>query len=133
MGMNTNEKAEVMAEINMTPFIDIVLVLLIIFIASVTAMVGGINVELPSSKSAKEQTKQNEQILIVIQKNGKIMVNETEIASKQAFEKAISKAKSDTPLAIKAEKSVEYNKVVEVLDLLGKQNLTNVTLLTNLE
>lgn len=118
-------------DINITPMLDLAYVLLIIFIIMTTAAVQGITVNLPKASNApslaKPQTKS-----ITITQDGTIFldtfpVTMADLEARLAQYKAINPA---LPVVIKADATVQYQQVVDVLDLLGRLEITQLGLVT---
>jgi len=118
-------------DINVTPMLDLAYVLLVIFIIMTTASVQGIKVNLPKASNtpslAKPKTK-----AITIRDDGQVFLDAYpvtigELESRMAQFKA---ADPDLPVIIKGDSAVQYGKVVEVLDLMGKLEITQLGLVT---
>lgn len=118
-------------DINVTPMLDLAYVLLVIFIIMTTASVQGIKVNLPKASNtpslAKPQTK-----AITITETGQIFLDTypvtlDELRSRLAEYKA---ANPDLPVVIKGDTVVQYGKVIEVLELLGELDITQLGLVT---
>ncbi|PLZ01732.1 biopolymer transporter ExbD [Burkholderia sp. WAC0059] len=118
-------------DINITPMLDLAYVLLIIFIIMTTASVQGIKVDLPRASSstslAKPQTK-----AITVSDSGQIYldaypVSMDELESRLRTAKATS---ADFPIVLKGDSTVQYQKVMDVLDLLRRLDLSQVGLVT---
>lgn len=117
--------------INITPFVDVLMVVLVIFILTSNASIPGIKVDLPKASSSvaleKPKTK-----AITIDNAGQVFldaypVSLTELEERLRTEKAIT---PDFPVIVRGDASVQYAKVVEVLDLLRRIDLTQVGLVT---
>ena len=118
-------------DINITPMLDLAYVLLIIFIIMTTASVQGIKVDLPKASSstslAKPKTK-----AITVADSGQVFldaypVTMDELESRLRTEKATS---PDFPIVLKGDAGVQYQKVMDVLDLLRRLDLSQVGLVT---
>ncbi|AIO30785.1 biopolymer transporter ExbD [Burkholderia pseudomultivorans] len=118
-------------DINITPMLDLAYVLLIIFIIMTTASVQGIKVDLPKASSsaslAKPKTK-----AITVADSGQIFldaypVTMDELESRLRTEKATS---PEFPIVLKGDASVQYQRVMDVLDLLRRLDLSQVGLVT---
>lgn len=129
--MKTQAENEPYSDINITPMLDLAYVLLIIFIIMTTATVQGIKVNLPKASAtpslAKPQTK-----AITVTQDGTIYldtypVTMEELESRLRQYKA---ANADLPVVIKGDAAVQYEKVVNVLDLLGRLDITQLGLVT---
>lgn len=104
------------SEINMTPFVDIVLVILIIFMATATFMVEGkIPVNLPKAKTSQRTVSSKKSITISIKKDGTIFIDG--ILVNGNLEQAISKvANKETTIMLQASKDTPFQNVVSVID-----------------
>jgi biopolymer transport protein ExbD len=118
-------------DINVTPMLDLAYVLLVIFIIMTTASVQGIKVNLPKASAApslaKPQTK-----AITIREDGKVFldtypVTMAELEDRLRQQKAVN---PNFPVVIKGDSAVQYQKVVDVLDLLGRLDITQLGLVT---
>ncbi len=132
MSGSVGGEKDVYDEINITPMLDLAYVLLIIFIILTTATVQGIKVNLPKA-SAQPSLAENKTKAISITADGTIYldtfpVTMTELENLLRQYKA---AKPDLPVIIKADASIQYQRVVEVLDLLGRLEITQLGLVTS--
>jgi biopolymer transport protein ExbD len=126
-----SEDKDVYDEINITPMLDLAYVLMVIFIIMTTASVQGITVNLPKASQtpslAKPQTK-----AITITGDGTIFLDTypvtlPELESLLRQYKAVNPA---LPVIIKADAAIEYQRVVDVLDLMGRLEITQLGLVT---
>ncbi|MDE2450936.1 MAG: biopolymer transporter ExbD [Gammaproteobacteria bacterium] len=118
-------------EINVTPMLDLAYVLLIIFIILTTATVQGIKVNLPKA-SAQPSLAQNKTKAITISADGTIYLDTFPVTMPQ-LESLLRQYKAQTPdlpVIIKADSTIQYQKVVDVLDLLGRLDITHLGLVT---
>lgn len=116
------------SEINIIPLVDVMLVLLTIVLTTATFIVQGeLPVSLPQAKSA-EQKKVITPIRIGITKEESIYLNGKEVHLKD-LEAELSKLSKDTPIEIVADREVRVEKLVEILDLLNRYKLKNISLL----
>lgn len=115
--------------INVVPFIDIMLVLLVIVLTTATFVAKGlIPVDLPSSKSAaKEDNKKN--LTITIKQNGEILFDKTVILVED-IESELCKYKTDMPIYINCDKDAKFDFFVVLLDVLKEKNFTNLGIIT---
>ncbi len=115
------------SDINITPLVDVVLVLLIIFMVTTPMLVKGIKVSLP--KTASSSTKiDKKDIVLSIDKNGNYYIDKVRV-KKQALGDFL-KNHLKSSLIIKADKSVDYGKVVQVIDIAKKSGIDRVGLAT---
>ena len=120
-----------MSDINVVPFIDVMLVLLVVFMITAPMMTQGVNVALPEVQNAPI-TDQDEPIQLTIQRNGKVFIQEREVDGKDLLLRleAIKQAKPNTSVLLRADKSVDYGRVMEVMSALQTTGLVNVGMVT---
>ena len=121
-----------MSEINVTPFVDVMLVLLIIFMITAPLMKAGVEIELPEVNTPN--IPENEDPLIIsINKNNEIFLSEKKILSKNLNAKliAIRNANPKVKVFIKADKVVPYETLMKVMKKIIDSNITNVSLITD--
>lgn len=106
-----------MSDINVTPFVDVMLVLLIIFMVTAPMMVQGVNVALPETKQADTLSPDEGQLVITIDRNNIIRINDYEVGIESLQEKLekILENRSSRDVFLKADKSIPYGHVVEVM------------------
>src|SRR5215472_5320125 len=126
-----DEEGGVYDEINITPMLDLAYVLLVIFIIMTTAVVQGIKVNLPKA-SAQPTLAENKTKAITITADGTIYLD-TFPVSMQELENMLRQYKVTTPnlpVIIKADATIPYQRVVDVLDLCGRLEITQLGLVT---
>ncbi len=111
-----NGRRRLVSDINVTPMVDVMLVLLIIFMVTAPMMTQGLNVDLPetTSKSLRQEEKP---LILTINKDSEISINNVPLVRKlmiQELEKNYN-ANKDQPLFLRADKNVPYGTVVEVM------------------
>src|SRR5580658_5588917 len=118
-------------EINITPMLDLAYVLLIIFIILTTATVQGIKVNLPKA-SAQPSLAENKTKAISITADGTIYLDTFPVTMSELENllRQYKAAKPDLPIIIKADSTIQYQRVVDVLDLLGRLEITQLGLVT---
>jgi biopolymer transport protein ExbD len=119
------------ADINVTPMLDLAYVLLVIFIIMTTASVQGIKVNLPKASNTPSLAKPTTKA-ITVTGDGRIFldtypVTMAELESRLRQHKAVN---PDFPVVIKGDSKVQYEKVIEVLDLMGRLDITQLGLVT---
>ncbi|MEY2666177.1 MAG: protein TolR [Pseudomonadota bacterium] len=127
-----------MAEINVVPYIDVTLVLLIIFMITTPMLQSGVEVDLPKAQAAMvEQKDDTPPLVISIQKGGNYFINsgdgEDEAISKEAIYprvEMILKNKPETQVLINADKNVDYGTVVTTMADLKHAGVPSVSLMT---
>jgi biopolymer transport protein TolR len=120
-----------MSEINVTPFVDVMLVLLIIFMITAPLLTTGVSVDLPK---ADNQTLpgQDEPITVTINKEGKIFLGENiiEINTLTAKLKAIASINTDSRIFIKADEKILYGNIMKVMAIITNAGYKKVALIT---
>jgi len=118
--------------INVVPFIDIMLVLLVIVLTTATFVAQGmIPVDLSTAKSSSKLTK-NDTLTITIKENQDIFFNKTKI-SKQDIEKNLLKYKSKTAIKLNCDKNLKFSEFIYLVDILKEKNFTNLNIVTKYE
>nr|WP_298930416.1 ExbD/TolR family protein [uncultured Erythrobacter sp.] len=123
-----------MAEINVTPFVDVMLVLLIIFMVTAPLLAVGVPIELPDSRAnAVEQTP--EQITISVDSDGVIYIDSEAVAT-GGFPAALGaidrQANGELPIVVfRGDRAVEYGRTMAVLGELNRAGFTNISLVTS--
>jgi len=129
--MQVQEQSKPYDEINVTPMLDLAYVLLVIFIIMTTASVQGIKVNLPKASAAPSLAKPSTKA-ITITADGKIFLDTfpvtlDELESRLRQYKAVT---PDLPVVVKGDAKIQYERVIEVLDLLGRVEITQLGLVT---
>jgi biopolymer transport protein TolR len=123
-----------MAEINVTPLVDVMLVLLIIFMVTAPLMVAGVPVNLPDSR-AKALDDPKKPIQISLDKSGKLFVDEEEVPMAALSERlstlAAKNAGTAPQIYLRADRDLDYGRVMGVMGELSRAGLTKVALVTN--
>ncbi|TLS67575.1 protein TolR [Mariprofundus erugo] len=123
--------SEPMGEINVTPLVDVMLVLLIIFMVTAPLLTQGVNVDLPDSESPAMQ--QNvEPLVVTIQADGQIYMQDHAIAIEQLAPRieAMRQQKPGLPIFIRGDAKTPYGRVAEVMSLLETSGIRKVGLVT---
>lgn len=129
-GQNSKSRAT-LSEINVTPLVDVMLVLLIMFMVTTPLMQQGIEVDLPKTSSTGLEVNE-EPFLLVIDSNRKIFAGKTQIGSQELNQKlkAIFSKRKNKQVYIQADKSVDYGVVAEVMAEVKSAGITNIGLVT---
>ena len=120
-----------MSDINVTPMVDVMLVLLVIFMVTAPLLTVGVPVELPKTE-AREITQQTEPLVISIDALGKVFIQDTEVGMGQLIPrlKAISKAKQNNKIFVRGDTSISYGKVLELMALITSSGFDQVALVS---
>ena len=120
-----------MSEINVTPFVDVMLVLLIVFMVTEPLLTVGIPVDLPKVK-ATALTDQKDPIEITIKIDGKVYIGDSEIEVENLIPKlkAITQENYQTRIYIRGDKVISYGRVMEIMSSVNIAGYTKVALIT---
>lgn len=125
-----------MAEINVTPMVDVMLVLLIIFMVSAPLLTVGVPVDLPQTQ-AKSMDQDKEPLAVSVDDKGKVFLQNTEISLDElvAKLKAITEARGgmDERVYVRGDKKVDYGTVMKVMGRLSAAGFKRVALITEVE
>ncbi len=119
-------------EINVTPLVDVMLVLLVIFMVTAPMMTAGVNVDLPES-SASPLAGQDEPLSITVTASGAVYIQDTVIENPQELPdklRAITNEKMDTRIFVRGDKNVNYGAVMMVIGLINQAGFSHVSLIT---
>jgi len=113
---HTGNSDRLMSDINVTPFVDVMLVLLLVFMVAAPMMTEGVEVSLPQATSQPLETEQ-EQLIVSLNKNGDIFLNDYQVQLTELREKLdlIIKGQSDREVYLRADKEIPYGVVVKVM------------------
>lgn len=125
-----------MAEINVTPFVDVALVLLIIFMVAAPLLTVGVPVDLPKSEGS-ELKSDSEPLTVTVDPNGKIFIQETEIPLTDLQPKlsAITEARKglDEAIFVRGDKSTNYGELMRVMGRIAAAGYKHISLVTEVE
>jgi biopolymer transport protein TolR len=132
-GRRRNGRFKPMAEINVTPMVDVMLVLLIIFMVTAPLLTVGIPVNLPQTK-AEPLSNPDEPIVVTINDKGTIYLQETTIGDDALVPRlqAITENKPDTKIFVRGDKKIDYGRVMQVMGLIKSAGFTQVALVVDL-
>jgi len=121
-----------MSEINVTPFVDVMLVLLIVFMVTAPLLTVGVPVNLPKTK-AQALSQEREPLSVTIRRDGRIYLQNVPIAEGDLVPRlqAIAQNGYDERIFVRGDKSVDYGRVMEVMGLLNGAGFTHIGLVTD--
>lgn len=120
-----------MSDINVTPFVDVMLVLLIIFMVTAPMMIQGVDVSLPEATS-DPLTSEKEQLIVTIDKNNQVYLNELRVGAENLQEKLLQifKNRADQEVYLRADKTVPYGMVVYIMSELKGAGIEKLGMIT---
>ena len=122
------------SDINVTPLVDVMLVLLIVFMVTAPLLTVGVPIELPKT-AAKQMTDENEPLTITIDKDSKIYIQELVVDFDELTEKleAIGQSNYDQKIYINGDKDISYEVLMKVMAKISSSGYTSIGLVTDIE
>lgn len=139
--MKTRQKRRPLSEINVVPYIDVMLVLLVIFMITAPLLMQGVNVDLPQGKAKNLSAKEAEPIVVSVDRSGHYYLNVAEkpndaiqagaLMTQVSAQLTLAKERhQEKPVYVKGDRHADYGKVVQAMVLLQKAGAENVGLVT---
>lgn len=127
MGMNLGN-SKLVSEINVTPFVDVMLVLLIIFMVATPMMTQGLEVDLPQTKQVESLPTEQDHMILTIRRDGRIYLDEYQIDNMSDLEGYLQRLVKDKnrTLFLQADREVPYGIVVEVMGQIKAAGIENL-------
>jgi biopolymer transport protein TolR len=122
-----------MSDINVTPLVDVMLVLLIVFMVTAPLLTVGVPVDLPQTK-APSINEQKEPLVITVDAEGKIYLQQTELGTEELVPRlqAITNNNPDATIYVRGDRAINYGRVLEVMGLVSSAGFTKVSLIAEL-
>jgi len=122
-----------MSEINVTPFVDVMLVLMIIFMVAAPLMTVGVPIKLPETAASVMPTEQEKPLTISLTADGLVMVQTTEVKDEELIPKlkAIAAERTSDKIFVRADGAVTYARVAQVMGALNAGGFNNIGLVTD--
>ncbi|MBE0402984.1 Tol biopolymer transport system, TolR protein [Halomonas citrativorans] len=133
---NRSGKSKPMGEINVVPFIDVMLVLLVIFMITAPMLTQGVQVDLPQVSSEPIDTQDSDPIIISVDREGGYFItlgeDSTAVSLEQISERvsAILQRRPGTPVMVRGDQGVQYGQIVLLMSTLQRSGVENVGLLS---
>ena len=134
MGMSgPSRDGGMMAEINVTPFVDVMLVLLIIFMVAAPMLTVGVPIELPDTAASAMPNEEEEPLTISITADGLILLQTTEVSDAELIPKlaAIAAERTSDKVFLRADGALAYERVAQVMGALNAGGFNNIGLVTD--
>jgi biopolymer transport protein TolR len=130
-GGGGRQRFKPMSEINVTPMVDVMLVLLVIFMVAAPLLTVGVPVDLPQTK-APAITEQKEPLVITINAENKLFLQNTEVGDDELVPRlqAITKNNPEADIYVRGDRAINYGRVMEVMGLVSAAGFTKVSLIT---
>ncbi|NNF70982.1 MAG: protein TolR [Rhodobacteraceae bacterium] len=122
-----------MSEINVTPFVDVMLVLLIIFMVAAPLLTVGVPVELPKTAAEALPSEQEEPLTVTLTADGGIAIQTTDVDAEQLIPRlrAIATERTDDKIFLRADGAIPYARVMEVMGALNAGGFSSIGLVTD--
>jgi len=129
----TGDPYDHLADINVTPLVDVMLVLLIIFMVTAPMLHQGVSVALPRTATTNLPASIEDPVILSITREGAYYINETPVARGLLRERlrAFLKTRKDRTVFLKADRALSYGTVVETLDILNRMGIENLGMITD--
>jgi biopolymer transport protein TolR len=124
-----------MSEINITPMVDVMLVLLIIFMVAAPMLTVGVPVELPKTAAGALPTEQEEPLTITLTADGRVAIQQTEVSDSEMIPKltAIAAERTSKKVFLRADGAISYARVAQVMGALNAGGFNEIGLVTDAE
>ena len=129
----SSDEFDHLADINVTPLVDVMLVLLIIFMVTAPMLHQGISVALPKTATTNLRSTLEDPIVLSISRDGLYYINETPVARGLLKDRlrAILRGRKEKAVLLKADRSLSYGTVIETLDLLNRMGIESLGMITD--
>ena len=136
--MRYRDKKKLLAEINVVPYIDVMLVLLLVFMITTPLLYQGLDVDLPTTEANEiDPSKFEEPLIVEVNSKGIIRIIQEESFNEQVSEQdladtiiSIYKSKKIDKVYVKGDKTIEYEKIIRIISILNKGGVENIGLIT---
>jgi biopolymer transport protein TolR len=132
-GSRRGRRIRPMSEINVTPFVDVMLVLLIVFMVTAPLLTVGVPVDLPKTR-AQPLTQDREPLSVSVRRDGSIFLQNTRVSEDDLVPRltAISANGYDQRIFVRGDKAVDYGRVMEVMAMISAAGFTHIGLVTDI-
>jgi len=129
---STRPRRKQIAEINVVPYIDVMLVLLVIFMITAPLLTPGVQVDLPQAAARTVDNPDNETLVVTVDRRGRLYLDDREIGAQALQDKVakILRVRPKTPVLIRGDRQASYNDVMQAMVLLQSAGAPSVGLVT---
>jgi biopolymer transport protein TolR len=129
---NGGDDDPVLADINVTPLVDVMLVLLIIFMIAAPMLHQGVEVALPRADATNLPMRVEDPLVVSVDRDGNVYLQESRVATEDLVDRVSDqiKARGDESVFLKGDREVPYGKIIEVLDILHRGGIVRVGMIT---
>ena len=137
MAIRHHRRRRQMSEINVVPYIDVMLVLLVIFMVTAPLLIEGVKVDLPEVDAGQleDESKNDEPFVVIVDRDGNYYLNENinpvELNEIRVKAKAVLRNNPDTPFWVKGDRSARYDAVLQAMDMLKKAKVPSVGMIAD--
>ncbi len=123
-----------MSDINVTPFVDVMLVLLVVFMVAAPLMTVGIPVELPKTQASAIPSEAEEPLTVTMTAEGQLMIQTTEVSQEDFLTRlrGIAEERADDRVFLRADGAIPYDAVMQVMGAMNQAGFANIGLVTEL-
>ena len=135
MGFKNSNKDEVVSEINVTPLVDVMLVLLVIFMVTAPMMFNGVNLDLPKTNKNKNVSISKDLVILSINEKREFYIDKDKVPEGSLI-KSIKKllgSSEDKTVFLRADQNLKYGFVAKVMSLLKSEGINKISLITEME
>jgi len=131
--MRRSRAAQPMSEINVTPFVDVMLVLLIVFMVAAPLLTVGVEVDLPETAAAPLPDNDEPPLTVTLAPDGRVLIQESEVAAETLIPKlrAIAAERADDRIYLRADGAISYSRVMQVMGALDAGGFRDIALVTD--
>ncbi len=135
MAFSLNKKKGPMAEINVTPLVDVMLVLLVIFMVTAPMMFNGIKLQLPKTKKVASLNLASDQVILSLNTSGELYLGKQKVLSTEVLPRIqkLFKQYGTDVVYIRASSDIKYGKVANLMSTLKRNGVVNIALVTEIE
>jgi len=122
-----------MSEINVTPFVDVVLVLLIIFIVAAPLLRVGVEINLPETSATPLQEGNEEPLTISVAATGEVVINQTDLPKEELISRlrSIMAERNSDKIFLRGDKDAKYEVIMQIMGALNNAGFRNISLVTD--